>query len=386
MIIMDNIFAFYSNHFYPLLALHICIILLLAFGISKYAVKRFTTVCKEDAYRFQAVQDRSLFYRFLFSASLHKNNPTTIFFFVLAFNLAIPYAGYFFTLWLFWYMTHIEYAQKVVNTDMLNLDEFETSFLKIERTFGEGSMINLIENIYVPKSKKIKALSILAANPSPISLSIIKQTLTSEDDEIRLFGYAILNKTEKSLNDRINKYLEIIRKESTKGDAADEQKVAFASKELAFLYWEMVYTELSHESLKKNFLNSALLYLELSQEFYMEKLNHLLKQFNTLKERSQRSKSLNALLEDTYLTCSSIFTLKGRIFTVKEKYENAQEYFTLAEELLSEKSTSILPYLAEVYFITQRYSIVKSILNHSQDLAYNPKLYPIIKQWEIGHE
>jgi tetratricopeptide (TPR) repeat protein len=385
MIIMDNIFSYYTAHFYLLFSIHIFIILLLAFFFSRYATKRFTTVCDADAYRLQGIQERSLFFKFLFSASLHKNNPRAIFLFVIAFNLAIPYIGYFFTLWLFWYMTHIKYQPKAVNTNMLNLDEFETSFLKIERTFGEGSMINLINNIYVPKSKKIKALSILAENPSPISLSIIKQTLTSEDDEIRLFGYAILNKTEKTLNYRINKYLEIIRNESTKADKKDEQKVAFASKELAFLYWEMVYTELSHESLKQNFLNSALLYLELAQEFYMEKLNQLLKQFNTAIETTQKSKTLNKLLEESYLTCSTIFTLKGRIFTVKQKYEKAQEYFTLAQQMLSENSTTILPYLAEVYFITHRYSIVKSILNHSADLAFNPKLYPVIKQWEVSH-
>jgi len=140
------------------------------------------------------------------------------------------------------------------------------------------------------------------------------------------------------------------------------------------------------ESLKQNFLNSALLYLELAQEFYMEKLNQLLRQFNMAKEKTQRSKTLNRLLEESYLTCSSIFTLKGRIFTVKQKYEKAQEYFTLAQELLSENSTTNLPYLAEVYFITRRYSIVKSILNNSTDLAFNPKLYPVIKQWEASHE
>jgi tetratricopeptide (TPR) repeat protein len=372
---MDKIFTFYSHHFYLLFTIHIVITLLLALFIARYALKRFPTECNKDRYRLESLRDRSPLFKFLFFASLHKNNPLTIFFFVVSFNLAVPFAGYFFTLWLFWYMIHVKYEAKSVQTNMLNLDEFETSFLKIERTFGEGSMINLIENSYIPKSKKIKALSILADNPSPISLSIIKQTLTSDDDEIRLFGYAILNKTEKSINDRINKYLDIIRRESIKGDARDEEKVAFASKELAFLYWEMVYTELSHESLKKNFLNSALLYLDLAQEFYMEKLNELLTQPKT-KER---------VLEETYFICSSIYTLKGRIFIVKQRYEKAQEYFTLAEELINEKSTSILPYLAEIYFITKRYSIVRSILNHAKELAYNPKLYPVIKQWETSH-
>jgi len=227
---MDNIFSDYTNHFYILFTIHIFIILLLAFALSRYATKRFTTVSRTDKHRLQSIQGSTLFFKFLFSASLHKNNPRTIFLFVVAFNLAIPYVGYFLTLWLFWYMVHIKYPPKAVSTNMLNLDEFETSFLKVERTFGEGSMINLIENIYVPKSKKIKALSILAENPSPISLSIIKQTLTSEDDEIRLFGYAILNKTEKTLNDRINKYLEIIRKESTRAHEKDEQKGEFETK------------------------------------------------------------------------------------------------------------------------------------------------------------
>ncbi|MBA1432589.1 MAG: hypothetical protein FAF04_03080 [Epsilonproteobacteria bacterium] len=106
----------------------------------------------------------------------------------------------------------------------------------------------------------------------------------------------------------------------------------------------------------------------------MKKLQALQNNISTKKE-----------LEETYLACSSIFTLKGRIFTLRQNYEKAQEYFTLAEELISEKSTAILPYLAEVYYITKRYSIVRSILNHSKELALNPKLYPVIKQWESSH-
>ncbi|MBA1432588.1 MAG: hypothetical protein FAF04_03075 [Epsilonproteobacteria bacterium] len=194
---MNSIFSFYTEHFYLLLIIHLLISFLLALFISQYATKRFRTECKTDKYRLQAIKDASLFYTLLFQASLHKNNRFTLFLFVITFNMAVPFAGYFFTIWLFWYMIHVHYQAKVVNTHVLNLDEFETSFLKIERTFGEGSMINLIENIYIPKSKKIKALSILAENKSPVSLSVIKQTLTSDDDEIRLFGYAILNKNRK---------------------------------------------------------------------------------------------------------------------------------------------------------------------------------------------
>jgi len=383
---MDKLLNFMQEYFLVLFFIYILFTIVLSFIISKYALKRFKKsgldIVEKDRQRLLNMQKKKWFSQLLFKISLHKNNQIAIFLFTITLNIALPFIGYFVTVWLFWYMLNVTYDKKVLDTNILNLDEFKSSFLKVERTFGEGSMINLIGNAYIPKSKKIRALSMLATNTSPLSLSIVKQTLTSDDDEIRMFGYAILNKTEKALNEKINLNLDIIRLKSMKEENKDHKKIALAAKELAFLYWEMVYNEVSHESLKTNFLNSSILYIIMAKDYYLANISDITENIDKLEEDDPQLKIEKNNLEETYLICSNLFTLMGKVYLKKQKYDKAKENFTMAEELLFENSTAILPYLAEVYFITKKYSITKSILNYSKELKLNTKLYSIIKQWE----
>ena len=388
---MNNIFYFYEHHVYPILFFHVLITIILSYFSTIYLLQKFKTSSNEieekDKQRILAVAEESWLFQFLFQISLHKNNKVSIFLFIFLFNLSIPFLGYFFTLWLVWYMVNIKHKKAIVHTNIINMDEFQATFLKISRVFGEGSLINLMKNEYVPQSKKIKALSILANSNTPVSLHIIKQTLTSTDDEIRMFGYAILNKREKSINTAIDKYLQVIYSQTAQTDN-EKEKIAFAATELAFLYWELVYTEISHESLKNNFLNSAITYATIAKEYYIPLLDVISKKMRQYEKEDEQLLHIDRLrherkrMKDTYATCAKLFTLMGRIYISQKEYEKAKEEFTVAKELLPEHSTLIIPYLAEVYYITHKYKIAKTILNQTKELKLNAKLYPIMLQWE----
>jgi len=388
---MNNIFALCEQYIDIIVLLHVTVSLLLAYFASVYLLKRFKTSGKEieeeDKKRLDVIAEESWIFKLLFTISLHKYNQTAAFLFLFLFNTSIPFLGYFFTLWLIWYMVNIKYEKSVAHTNIINLDEFQTTFLKVSRVFGEGSLINLMDNHYVPQSKKIKALSILASSDTPVSLHIIKQTLTSTDDEVRMFGYAILNKTEKSINARIDTYLQVIYSQNSKTDK-DEEKIAFAAKELAFLYWELVYTEISHDSLKSNFLSSAITYVEMAKEYYIPLLDVIVQSIEEHEKKDVIFQDLDGLrrkrkkLEETYAVCAKLFTLMGRIYMHQKEYEKAKGEFTVAKELLPEHSTLIIPYLAEVYYITKKYRIVKTMINQTKELKLNAKLYPVITQWE----
>ncbi len=394
MIIMTSPFIFYENHFLPLIVLHIILSLLVSLAISFYALKRFKKSCKtlnlQDEERLQNIEDKGWFFKLLFKASLHKNNQLAIFIFSFLFNLSVPFLGYFFTVWIFWYMVNVKYEEKIVDTNILDLEEFQESFFEVQRLFGEGSMINIMNNEYIPKSKKLKALAALSANNSPVSLHVIRQTLSSKDDEIRMFGYAIINKAEKEINADINKNLAIISKEVAKGDMKDKERIAYASKELAQLYWEMVYTELVHESLKMNFLNSVTAYIEVAKEYFIPKLDAIVKNIEEYEDQDVESNQLDRLrkerkkLEHIYAICASLFTLMGRVYIHKKEYEQAKAELTVAKELLPEHSTFVIPYLAELYFITKHYRIVHSLLQQAEGIEYNAKLYPIAQQWNVA--
>ena len=386
------------NNIFVLIGLYVLLSAVLSFIVSKIILKRFVKSNKKvdlkDKRRLEENASKPWFNRFLFKISLHKNNQLAIFLFMFVFNLSIPLLGWFFTLWITWYIINVQYKQKIVTTGMINLDEFSTSFLEIERTFGEGSMNDLMMSEYASKSKKLKALSSLAINLSPGNLKIIRQTLTSTDDEVRMFGYAIINKAEKALNQKINFHLDVIHKETLKSFSSapsDGEALANSQKELAFLYWEMIYTELSHESLKINFLTSVIVYIEWAKEYYIPQIDELTLEIEELKkdyaleqDGTDKVRLLQDKLQQAYKTCSNLYMLMGRVYMKKNNYEEAKKEFTIAQELVAGEDTFIIPYLAEVYYDTGRYGIVRSVLGDAKGLELNATLYPIVDQWRAS--
>jgi len=401
---VSNFILSFEPHIVLLYIIHIIISIISAIIVSIYNSKRFINNSEEikakDKHRLEEIVNKSLLFRLLFRVSLHKNNRITNFFFIFLFNLAMPLIGYFLSAWIAWYLNNIKYEKRVSNTNILNLDEFGITFLKVERIFGEGSMSDLMTSEYASKSKKLKALSSLANNPSPANLRIIRQTLSSTDDEIRMFGYAIINKAEKLLNIKINYHLEKYNQEKHKADP-QIKVLAHAAKELAPLYWELIYTELSHESLKENFKKEVIKYIKVAKEFYIPQIQNIQQEIDTIhKELSQDKKkngkeeivkidtlkkelnTQNSELKEVHEINTKIYILMGRLYMSMKEYEKAKEEFTFAQSLHEEQLSFILPYLAEIHFVTQNYRVVNSLIHKAKDLELNATLYPIVDQWK----
>ena len=396
----NNFGLLIEEHFFLFYSVHIVISFIIALILSSFISSRFNTntpqAKQQDSRRLQAISNRSSrIFRLLFNFSLHKNNRKTSLVFIFLFNLAMPLVGYIFSFWIAWYLKNVTYDKKVLNTNILNLDEFSTSFLKVDRIFGEGSMSTLLVDKYSPKSKKLKALSALASNLSPANLRIIRQTLSSTDDEIRMFGYAVINKAEQSLNVKINTQLEIFSDNFNK-----KEEIAAAAKELASLYWEMVYTELSHESLKENFLKEVVKYIKVAKEFYIKKVNDMDEAVNeyeyqlSLMNKDENEKEREELIEKLDLDkkrlseymdiCTKLYVMMGRVYLNNGKYDKANTEFTIAQELDTAEASFILPYLAEVHYLTGNYSVVHSMMNMASNLNYNSTLYSVSEQWKVS--
>jgi len=380
--------------------IHIIISFLLAIFLTLYIKKRFLSESKEidekDLLRLEEIALHSYMFRLFFKVSLHKNNRITSFLFLFIFNVAMPILGYPLSIWTAYYLRNVKYDKKVSNTNILNLDEFSTAFLKVERIFGEGSLIDLMTSDYAPKSKKLKALSALSSRISPANLKVVRQTLSSTDDEIRMFGYAILNKAEKSINSLINQNLTLFNTQD-EGTKEAAKIRANSAKELAFLYWELVYTELSHDSLKENFLVEVQKYIEIARAFYLEEI--MLLEEKVVEYEAQRGKIEDEeLLEEHNFKMevakdsvkkakeisTRLYILMGRVYMGQNKYEKAKIEFTVAQEIHEGELTNVIPYLAEIYFLTGNYKVVNSIMSQAKDLKLNATLYPIVQQWNAS--
>ncbi|SFV53517.1 hypothetical protein MNB_SM-7-932 [hydrothermal vent metagenome] len=304
----------------------------------------------------------------------------------------MPLIGIFITSWFIFFLKIVKYAKKAAHTGILDLNEFENTFNPVERIFGEGSMVDMMNNPYVPKRKKVMALSSLANSLTPTAVSIIKETLKSSDDEIRLYGYAVINKAEDKLGKKLSHQLELYNEN-------DGEIKADAAKELAFLYWEMVYSELAHDTLKESFIAESKKFLQEAKEFYKKSLSQHPKNIKAYKKelkKLRKNENIDEELEEYYLkkietesyqrdemkiVLSKMSILEGRILMWQKKPKEAIIHFQEAYEL--DKSSFIVPYLAESYFAAAEFKKVKEILHQVEDLKFNEKLAPIMQQWGI---
>ena len=177
----------------------------------------------------------------------YKDNEKHSFFFILFFNLALPFIGYLFSIWLIYYLLYIKHAKILRNTKSINMEELDQEFPTVKRAFGEGSMVDLMGNSLAPQELRMKALSAMAENMTQKNVALIKNSLSERDDEIRLYSFSLIDKMEHGINSKIHEAG--IRHRHA---LSPELRTA-AARELALLYWEMIYFDLSDDVLK-NFL------------------------------------------------------------------------------------------------------------------------------------
>ncbi|MBE0497757.1 MAG: hypothetical protein IBX43_00780 [Campylobacterales bacterium] len=306
----------------------------------------FETATGQTLFQFYALH---LFLSSLFSWAVahllrrrYEDAQGILFLFFLFFNIALPVIGYLFTLLLGYYLLYVKHAPTLINTKMLNMEELDQDFPQVKRSFGEGSMIELMSNEFASQTLRMKALSAMAENMTQKNIGLIKHSLSDRDDELRLYSFSLICSMEHGLNNNIHEAS--LRFKS----AEDEQSRADAAKELALLYWEMVYFDLSDEVLKTYLMNEALKYAKIAAAAHAH------------------DKSINVLL--------------GKIYLAKEEFDNATTEFVIAIESGVE-SEYIVPYLAELYFQRGNYTSTRSMLSLVESLKMSVTMYPVVAQW-----
>lgn len=397
--------SFVENNpdFFVFVLIHTLISIVLGYILSRYVRRRFIgsseVIDKKDNERLKEIINESLLYKLLFKVSLHRNNFKSSFLYFMVFIFSMPVLGYIESVILAMMMVKVKYKETESNTNILNMEEFGISFLEVERVFGEGSMNDLMNNEYAPQSKKLRALSVLSENVSPANLKIIRQTLSSRDDEIRMFGYAIIDKAEKRLAHSINHELEHLKEHTQSNNI---YKIANSSYKLAFLYWELLYTELLHESFEKEFLKNVENYATKAKTNYLllmeqnkEKTGSSQEQEDDSFEELEIGSILDEIEEENGLErghhtlkqiqtgLSKIYFLMGRVYMRRKQHAKALDEFLSARELSHHHSSDyILPYIAEMYYIMKNYTMVASTLSELQGTSTNSTVYPILEQWK----
>jgi tetratricopeptide (TPR) repeat protein len=272
----------------------------------------------------------------------YEDKKSYIFIFIWTFSMVLPIVGYFMVAWMVYYLLTIKHKPILRDEFMINMDEFISDFPKIHRSFGEAGIGKLLTNEEAPEELKLKALTSLSDNAKKSDIEMIKKMLGDRDDEVRLYSFSIINKLERNLNNKIHEKLKEFR------EAKDKKRKLQAATDLAHLYWDLVYYQLSDEDLKGFIIKEV--------EKYATYVLH----------RDSSNPQINLLL--------------GKVYLYQKKYNNAQLFITTALKKGVNRDF-IIPYLAEIFYEKRQFHTVKKLLSSAKDIEFNTTLYPIVILW-----
>ncbi len=198
---------------------------------------------------------------------------------------------------------------------------------------------------YAPVETRMRALLSIQDLPSRMANPVIRNMLSDKSDDVRLVAYGILDGREKRINGRI-------RAARTQLEGKDPVGRLIAHKELAELYWELVYQGLVQGDLQTH-------------------------------AAAQASAHMNAALrvapED-----AALWALGGRLANFAGDYERAWEAFTKAVQF-GLPEARVLPYLAEVAYRMRRFGEVRDLLERIAQTGHTQRMAQVIGYWnELG--
>jgi hypothetical protein len=187
-----------------------------------------------------------------------------------------------------------------------------------------GRVRQQITDVSAPLELRMKALLALQNVPTRQSSGILREALADSTDDLRLLAYGMLDAREQHLTQRIEQALQ------RHGDAgADTDARYLAARELAELYWEMVYQELVQGDMRDFALAQV-------RRFCAEALRHKVK--------------------DT-----GLWVISGRMRLLAGDYNGATGAFATAIRQGFPRVRA-LPYLAELAFLRRDYDTARRIM------------------------
>jgi len=249
-----------------------------------------------------------------------------------------PVIGYIAFFILYSLILRVQKKITPVKAESVPIEEIIVERVKVKlRKFGEGALSQAAN-----RNIDEKLILFLKNIESPISIEVARKALQNPKDEVRLSAFSILEKTERKINERISYLKTELEKEK------DPKKKAFLCRNIAFLYWELIYFGVVDKELEDFVANEALKFIRIA-----------------LQELDDPETNLVA----------------GRIFLKRKRFKEAKEHLERAFEN-GDRLTKIrtIPYLAETNFYLGNLEMVKNLLSQLP-YSLHPDVYFIKVFW-----
>lgn len=234
------------------------------------------------------------------------------------------------------YFRHEHQMKAVINP------EYEMPKHGQETGWRSGRVRQQISNKGTPIELRMKALLALQQMPARYSSGILREALSDSSDDLRLLAYGMLDHREKQLTHRIQQAL------TSYQQAQSVAERYLPARELAELYWELVYQNLVQGDMR-NFA------LEQVQKYATEALKEKVKD-------------------------AGLWAISGRMWTMRGDYVRATGYFNLAIKQGFPLARAE-PYLAELAFLRQDYQTTRRIMKNLNEREGSSPLLMTADYW-----
>lgn len=207
---------------------------------------------------------------------------------------------------------------------------------------GEGGAWSRLRTLGLPKEKRLQALMSLGTASGHNASRFLQYATGDSDDEIRLLAFNLYARQEQKIQQAISVGLDELQKADT------PELQASVCRNLAFSYWEMVYSALAQDDLRDFFIEQALKYARQAQQ--------------------------SAGNDPTLLV------LIARIHLQKYEYAQAQQVLQAALAAGADPLKTI-PYQAELAFHARDFTTVKQLLGQDASIRFRPFIGPVGQFW-----
>jgi tetratricopeptide (TPR) repeat protein len=214
---------------------------------------------------------------------------------------------------------------------------------------SKGGVRLHLENSQAPVETRLKALLAVQSLPARVANPLVREMLSDPSDDLRLVAYGILDAREKSINARIHSASQRLAAEPL----PPARERAALERQLADLYWELIYQGLVQGDLREHAVAQA--------------RNHL-------------DQALSLDPED-----AGLWSLCGRLAAMEGGYDEAQRAFERAR-LLGQPESRVLPYLAEVAFRRRAFDEVRELARKMGAASPTQRIAQVVAYWDAAPE
>lgn len=258
------------------------------------------------------------------------------------FNFFVPALGALGTLLILLYFKLFLHSEERTEFSNVPLPPFLAESADLGAGMGEGGAWSRLRTVGLPREQRLKALLSVGAGSGHNSNRLLQHATGDSDDEIRLLAFNLHERQEQKIQQAISSALDELKTAET------EAVKASVCRNLAFSYWEMVYSALAQDDLREFFVEQAAKYAE--QALQLDAQN------------------------------PALLVLVTRIYLQKRDYLLASEAIQKALSAGADP-LKLVPYQAELAFYERDFKAVRRLLQQDATVRFRPGIGPVAQFW-----